>query len=144
MVLTILASVWQRFVVADRSMEPALVDGDRLLARRSRRPFIRGELVVIPHPRRADLWLVKRVIGLPGETITVDFGQVLVDGTSGLDRWGNGSTFPEGKWQIGKDQLFVLSDNRTATVDDSRMFGPVPVNRVFRPIWHRIETLRKG
>ncbi|CAN5733314.1 hypothetical protein BH18ACT6_BH18ACT6_07930 [soil metagenome] len=125
-------------------MEPALVDGDRLFARQSRRAFTRGEVLVIPHPHQDDFWLVKRVIGLPGEAITIDFGIVLIDGVSEVDCWGRGSTFPEGKWQIGKDQLFVLSDNRTATVDDSRMFGPVPVNRVFRPIWHRMETLRRG
>lgn len=113
-------------------MEPVLVAGDRLIARRSRRRFTRGEIVVIPHPRR-DLWLVKRVVGLPGETVTIDFGYVLIDGNSGLDHWDKGTTFPEGTWIVGATEIFVLSDNRAATVDDSRSFGSVPIDRALRP-----------
>lgn len=136
--MTILASVWQRFVVADRSMEPALVAGDRLLGHRSRRPLTRGEVVVIPHPLREDFWLVKRVIGLPGERVTVDSGQVLVDGVSNADSWGTGSTMPEGDWTPGDNEIFVLSDNRLSTRDDSRSFGPISAKTAFRVLRLRL------
>jgi type IV secretory pathway protease TraF len=76
--------------------------------------------------------LVKRVLGLPGEEVRIDFGEVLINEVAGLDRWGVGSTFPEGGWSVGQDEVFVLSDRRTATVDDSRTFGPVAVKRVLR------------
>jgi signal peptidase I len=126
--------VWQRFVVADRSMEPTLRDGERLFGRRSRRPFTRGEIVVIPHPRRQDFWLVKRILGLPGEKITIDFGTVLINGSEGQDLWAQGDTFPEGVWSCGPNEIFVLSDNRRATVDDSRNFGPVSGQMAFRRV----------
>ena len=106
--------------------------GDRLLGHRSLRPFTRGEVVAIPHPRREDFWLVKRVIGLPGEVVTVDFGQVLIDGMPATDPWGRGSTMPEGVWRLDDGDLFVLSDNRLATQDDSRSFGPIPAGTAFR------------
>ncbi|HJR86291.1 MAG TPA: signal peptidase I [Acidimicrobiia bacterium] len=115
-----------RFVVADRSMEPALVDGDRLRCTRLRGIPPRGAIAVFVHPLIPDFWLVKRVVGLPGERIDLDFGELLVDGRPGLDLWGHGATFPEGHWLVGPDAAFVLSDNRSLTVDDSRRFGPVP------------------
>lgn len=112
-------------------MEPVLRDGDRLLARRTRRPLTRGDVLVIPHPRRADFWLVKRALGLPGEAISIDFGEVLIDDRAGLDAWGQGSTFPEGTWTVGPGEAFVLSDNRAATVDDSRTFGPIATRSTY-------------
>jgi type IV secretory pathway protease TraF len=69
--------------------------------------------------------LVKRVVGLPGEKVAIDFGEVIIDGRDGVDLWGTGTTFPEGEWHLGPKEWFLLSDNRSATVDDSRGFGPV-------------------
>jgi len=99
--------------------------------------------------------MVKRVIGLPGEEIVIDFGEVLIDGQRGLDRWAGGhgalpgtfhgtfpgtGTFPEGRWQIGSAETFVLSDNRPATVDDGRSFGPIPTAGMFVLMWPRPTT----
>ena len=109
-------------------MEPALVDGDRLWCTRIRGLPRRGTIVVFIHPLIPDFWLVKRVVGLPGEQIDLDFGQVLINGHSGLDTWGDGETFPEGQWLVRPEAVFVLSDNRSATIDDSRRFGPVSLN----------------
>lgn len=108
-------------------MEPALVDGDRLRCTRLHGIPPRGAIAVFVHPLIPDFWLVKRVVGLPGERIDLDFGELLVDGRPGLDRWGHGATFPEGRWLVGPDAAFVLSDNRSLTIDDSRRFGPVPI-----------------
>lgn len=88
----------RRFVVADRSMEPTLTDGQGLLAVRSRRARV-GQLRCLPHPARRDFWLVKRV------------DAVHDDGT-----------------------MSVLSDNREATLSDSRRFGPVPIEGTYRVV----------
>jgi signal peptidase I len=91
-------------------------------------------MVVFTHPA-SELTLVKRVVGLPGETVTLDFGDVLIDGNAGLDVWGTGSTFPEGKWVMGEEHVFVLSDNRSATRDDSRSFGAIPLTGMLEVFW---------
>ena len=109
-------------------MEPALIDGDRLQARRPRGTPRRGAIAVFVHPLIPDFWLVKRVIGLPGERVTIEFGEALIDGQPDIDQWGVGSTFPEGEWQSGPDQVFVLADNRSATIDDGRRFGPLAID----------------
>ncbi len=91
------------------------------------------------------MWLVKRIIGLPGEEVIVDFGEVLIDGRSGVDRWGAGhDTFPEGRWKVGTGEVFVLSDNRPATVDDGRSFGPVQVSGMLSLIWPRSKPKTTG
>lgn len=140
---TILALVIRRFRVEDRSMEPSLNPGQGILCRRlSTRPA-RGSIVVFPHPRRPEMWLVKRIVGLPGEEVVVDFGEVLVDERSGVDLWGAGQeTFPEGRWTVGPGEVLVLSDNRPATTDDGRTFGPVPMSGMMKVIWPRIRSRR--
>jgi signal peptidase I len=133
----------RRFLVAGDSMLPALRPGDVVLCRVAGGRIHRGELVVFPHPRRPGMTLVKRVIGLPGESITIDFGEVTIDGRRGLDRWGTGFTLPEGGWEPGAGEAFVLSDNRPATRDDSRHFGPVPI-RDLRRVWWRVRIGDRG
>jgi type IV secretory pathway protease TraF len=85
------------------------------------------------------MWLVKRIVGLPGEQVVVDFGEVVVDGRPGVDVWGAGQqTFPEGQWRVGPGEVLVMSDNRPATADDGRTFGPVPISGMMKVIWPRM------
>ena len=121
-------------------MEPFLTPGRRIVCWALPANPSRGSVVVFPHPRHPEMWLVKRVIGLPGEQVVIDFGEVLIDGRPGLDRWGsNIDTFPEGRWQLGGDEALLLSDNRRATADDGRTFGPVPISVMLRMVWPRVK-----
>jgi signal peptidase I len=113
----------RRFEVAEGSMAPALLPGDWLVTTGLRRPR-RGDVVVFPHPHHRSFWLVKRVVGLPGERVEVAEGLVRVDGTAVPH---DVATPGGGAWTLDGDQVFVLSDARTATLADSRTFGPVPV-----------------
>jgi signal peptidase I len=115
-------------------MEPALKSGATIICRKAPRSIRRGTLVVLTHPS-SGLTLVKRVVGLPGESITIDLGDVVIDGKPGLDLWGTAPTFPEGLWNLGNDEVFVLSDNRSATTDDSRRFGGVPTRNLLSVFW---------
>lgn len=111
-------------------MVPALTDGQPIWG--VRLPPRRGSIVVFPHPRKDNFWLTKRVIALGGQTVTIDFGDVLVDGKPEAGNFGRGNTFPEGSWRVPEGEVFVLSDNRLATKDDSRNFGPVPIRGMYR------------
>ncbi len=86
----------------------------------------RGALVTFIHPNEPGRILVKRVIGLPGEEISIVRGQVYVNGAK-LDEpyvaVSDTRAFTAGR--IPPDTVYVLGDNRTNSLD-SRYFGPVP------------------
>lgn len=100
-------------------------------------PPARGEVIVFKYDRaNPETPLVKRVIGLPGETVEMRNGAVFIDGkkldepylTNGPDNWTMARTVvPEG-------QYFVLGDNRRVS-NDSRYFGPVPFETVIGKVW---------
>jgi signal peptidase I len=153
--------LFQAFYIPSPSMTPTLEVGDRVLVNKLSYDFHdvnRGDIIVFDAPPRARAGgiedLVKRTIGLPGDTITGDdAGGVLVNGRRLKEPYlpkGTLSSFtdvPPGcgapkNGQPGcvvpKDHLFMMGDNRENS-KDSRVFGPVPestlVGRVFVRIW---------
>ena len=108
-------------------MAPSLVPGDFVLTDRSSRPAYRGDIVVFEHPGYPSFYLVKRVIGLPGERVTIKSGRVLVDGTPLDEPWTTDETEPDGDWELDPGEAFVLGDRRPRSADDSRQLGPLPV-----------------
>lgn len=118
-------------------MEPALSEGTGMVGIRLPRPPRRGAIVVVEHPRRADFWMVKRVVGLPGERVEIAAGEVLIDGSAAVDIWGTGATHPSGHWTLADDEVFLLSDNRSATRADGRTFGPVTWRPMYRVLFSR-------
>lgn len=118
-----------RYVVDGASMQPNFHTSERVIVDRISMLFsgpARGDVVVLDSPR-ADELLIKRVIGLPNETITIRSGRVYVDGHL-LDEpyVDNYCTYVscDGTWELGPDEYFVLGDNRSHSLD-SHSFGPV-------------------
>lgn len=109
-------------------MRPALEPGDWLLARRIRGTPARGAIVVVTV--QPGVFLVKRVIGLPGERIVVEDGQVHVDGTTLAEPWVGGRTAPDSVVDVPADAVWVLGDNRALSSSDSRTIGPIPLSDV--------------
>jgi signal peptidase I len=107
-------------------MSPALLPGDFVVTDRSNRPPVRGDIVVFEHPQRRSFYLVKRIVGLPGEHITIDGGRVLINDTPLEETWTIDETGPDGSWELGSDETFVLGDARWMSSGDSREIGPVP------------------
>ena len=147
----VLQTAFQTFRVEQRSMEPTLREGQYLvvdkvayldpsaiLARSASaaEPGTtsaglfgspqRGDVVVFSHPTSPGQHLIKRVIGLPGETVEVRDHQVLVDGAR-LDEpyVAAAPTYQLAPLVVPPDQLFVLGDNRNNSYD-SHIFGPIP------------------
>ncbi len=129
-VLAIRAFVVEAYVIQGKSMEPSFHDSERLLISKFAPRFEdlkRGDIVIFHHPYEPGKRLIKRVIGLPGETIRLDDGRVFVNGDR-LDE-----PYLEGRFQDGynmrsveldAEHYFLLGDNR-GTSNDSRNMGPI-------------------
>ena len=131
----------RRYEIAENSMYPTLSPGDWTLAKRTG-SLRRGAIVVFPHPLSAQLELVKRLVGLPGETVSIAGGQVHVGGEVLAEPWADGPTRPDGEWSLGSDAVFVLADGRSISSTDSRTLGPIPVSAVQWRIVGRYRPLR--
>lgn len=117
--------------VKGASMFPTLASGDRFLLNRfaylTREPH-RGELVVLKDPETGEL-IVKRIIGLPFETVVMQNDAAYVDGRRMIEPYASVSVrhdiSPMGKATVvPRDHYFVLGDNRSRSLD-SRVFGPI-------------------
>ena len=105
-------------------MTPAILPGDFLVADRAweRRGLARGDIVVFGSDGRH---MIKRVVGLPGETVGIEGGVVMIGGRPASDMWWPAATRPDGKWDVPPDSWFVLGDNRADSSADSRTLGPI-------------------
>lgn len=117
------------FTVEGHSMEPTLHDGERLLVYKLGYRFgepERGDIIVFRYPLDPSRDFIKRVIGLPGDTIEIRNGEVYINGERVEEPYrANNSFGNHGPVTVGEGQVYVLGDNR-GNSHDSRVFGPVP------------------
>jgi signal peptidase I len=144
--LLIKTFLFQAFYIPSESMVPTLETNDRVLVNKlsyKLHDVNRGDIVVFETPESETGGaqdLVKRVIGLPGETVSCRNGGILIDGRP-LDEpylEDTVDTSCDQEYRIPADTVFVMGDNRTQS-KDSRSFGPIDqdsiVGRVFIRIW---------
>ena len=125
-----LRGVARRFAIREASMDPVLVDGDWVIARRRTGALERGDIVIFEDPAGSGMYLVKRVIGLPGEHIGIQGGRVTINGALLADRWASGTTTPDGEWPVTPGHIWLLGDNRAHSVSDGRVLGPTPIDDI--------------
>jgi signal peptidase I len=144
-VLPIRIFLFQPFIVKGQSMEPAFENGDYLivdeLTYRFKNPQ-RGEIIVFKLPQGQRL--IKRIIGLPGETVEIKEGQIKIINSKGeflLDEkkyLQQEGSFGDLRISLNEDEYFVLGDNRAHSLD-SRIFGPIKkeqiIGRVIIRLW---------
>jgi len=126
--------------VYGQSMEPNLHAGQRLIVEKISyrlHPPRRGDIVVLRMSEEGGNFLIKRVIGLPGESVEIRDQQVFVNGyplTEPYVQPSPAGSIPVCLVPVG--HIFVLGDNRGFS-NDSRSFGPVPVSNVIGRAWIR-------
>jgi signal peptidase I len=140
--------IFQPFFVKGQSMEPNFENGDYLIvdeiSYRFREP-LRGEVVVFKYPQNPSQRYIKRIIGLPGETVVIEDGKVVIfneNGTQILNETGYLPPFTltpgDIRVTLTGDEYFVLGDNRISS-SDSRRWGPLPrediIGRVLFRAW---------
>jgi signal peptidase I len=137
----------QAFYIPSSSMEPTLRIGDRVLVNKVSyhvHDVNRGDIVVFERPPNASVSeihdLIKRVIGLPEETIVAHDGKVFIDGVALDEPYlpPNTHTPDFAEVTIPPGHVFVLGDNRTNS-SASNVFGPIDedliVGRAFMRVW---------
>ncbi|MFW6126170.1 MAG: signal peptidase I [Chloroflexota bacterium] len=120
------------------SMEPSFHDGQRVLVVKAAYWFgepQRGDVVIFPSNSNPNENLIKRVIGLPGETIEIEDNHVYIDGDPLQEPYI--ADLPDSTYhstEIPQGQYFVMGDNRNHS-NDSRSWGPVPGGQIAGKAW---------
>jgi len=129
--MVIIVFLYQPVKVEGTSMSPLLTDQERIFINKfvyRFEPIQRGDVVVFWYPLDKSKSFIKRVVALPGDTVEIRLGQVLVNGKV-LDEPYVPGQFADrtslGPARIPEDHFFVLGDHRNSS-NDSRVFGPVP------------------
>ena len=121
-----------RIRVDGYSMEPTLHTGEFVIVNKIAYTIDeadRGDIIVFHYPRNPEQEYIKRVIGLPGDEIRVQNGQVWVNGEALTEKYINAAPAYQGSWTVPTDSLFVLGDNRNNS-SDSHNWGEVPMELV--------------
>lgn len=132
-VAPIRAFIAQPFVVSGSSMVPTFDDGDYLIVDQLSYELDspeRLDVVVFKYPKHPQTFFIKRIIGLPGETITIDNGQIEIANESNPEGfileepYVDEFSFESLSITLSEDEYFVLGDNRQKS-SDSRVWGPL-------------------
>ena len=128
-----------RYVVDGQSMEPNLHTGPFLIVSRLAYKFgtpQRGDIIVFDFPGNPADDYVKRIIGLPGDTVTIQEGQIFVNDNRLEEPYlPDERMMPfQGRWVVPQDSYFVLGDNR-AHSSDSRSWGMLPQDAIIGKAW---------
>ena len=124
--------VFQPFVVQGASMHPTFETSDYLiideLSYHFREPR-RGEVVVFKYPKDESKFFIKRIVGLPGETLEIENGQVYTTNDSEIrtliaEDYASKDSSGYLRTTLANNEYFVMGDNRGAS-SDSRSWGPV-------------------
>ena len=123
----IITFVGQRTRVSGQSMETTLHDGDNLIvdkiSYRFRDPE-RYDIIVFPYRFENNVFYIKRIIGLPGDTVQIKEGKVFIDGEELGENFGNELMTDPGiaadPIELGEDEYFVLGDNRNHSADSRK------------------------
>ena len=127
--------VAQPFIVEGSSMEPDFHNGEYLLIEKLGYHLhepVRGDVIVFKYPNNTEVNYIKRIVGLPGETVRIFENQVFVNGKKlnesylSPDEKTIVSQSPETPYEVAlnSEQYFVMGDNRQHS-SDSREWGPL-------------------
>lgn len=126
--------VAQPFIVSGASMEPTFLNGQYLIVDELTYHFDqpkRGDVIIFRYPKDTSEFFIKRIIGLPGETVMIENGTLKVKKTDGtilvldepyVKNQGNG---PDASYAVPAGDYFAMGDNRPES-SDSRSWGFLP------------------
>ena len=143
--------VGQRTYVSGSSMENTLSDGDNLIVDKITYRFSdpkRYDIIVFPYQYEENTYFIKRIIGLPGETVQIVDGTIYINGEVLDESYGRevmkNSGMAADPITLGEDEYFVLGDNRNDSTDSrDPSVGKIKRNQIIGRAWVRIWPLSK-
>ncbi len=148
-VLPIRLYIAQPFVVSGSSMDSTFENGQYLIVDEISYRFEepkRGEVIIFRYPNDTTKFFIKRIIGLPGETVSIDGSVITIINTENPDgfvlneEYLSHKTNSRIRMQLQDDEYFVMGDNREAS-SDSRIWGPLPKNLIIGRAFLRLLPL---
>jgi signal peptidase I len=129
-------------------MLPLLEDGERIIVNKfvyRIRPIERGDVVVFWYPKDPSVSFIKRVVGLPGDTVELRAGALYVNGVEVREaylrrQFKDSDSYPP--VQVSKGYYYVLGDHRNSS-NDSRNWGEVPEKYIYGRAFFRFWPLAK-
>ena len=149
--LGIITFIGQRTKVSGHSMETTLSDGDNLIVDKLTYRFSdpkRFDIIVFPYKYEENTYFIKRIIGLPGETIQVTDGKIYINGQVLNESYGRevlkSGGIAETPITLGEDEYFVMGDNRNDSMDSrDPSVGVLHKSELVGRAWVRIWPLSK-
>ncbi len=150
----VITFIGQRTEVDGSSMEPMLSNGDNLIvdkiSYRFRDPQ-RYDIIVFPFKYQENTFYIKRIIGLPGETVQIDEqGTIYINGEVLTENYGREIIRAEtvgiaaNPIVLGEDEYFVMGDNRNCSMDSrTEIVGNIKRKDIIGRAWIRIWPLNK-
>lgn len=133
----------QPFIVDGASMDPTFEDSEYLIVDELSYYFKtpeRGSVLIFKYPKDQSKYFIKRVIGLPGEIVSLEDGKIIITNSehpNGLlleEPYVRYTKKETASYVLGQGEYFVMGDNRMQSAD-SRVWGPVPEDHIIgRPI----------
>ena len=144
----LVSQIFNTVRVNGRSMEPALAAGDRVLMSRIKPSLIapdRYDIIVFTPDGDDTRRMIRRIVGLPGETVLISDGMILIDGRPLADAVSGAITIAgvaENEIELGRDEYFVLGDNVNSS-EDSRFahIGNIKEEEIEGTVWFRYAPL---
>ncbi len=134
--VVIIVFLYQPVKVEGTSMAPLISDQERIFINKivyRFEPISRGDVVVFWYPLDRSKSFIKRVVGLPGETVDIRRGRVYVNGEGLLEPYVPPQYFDAtnfGPVRVPDGEYFVMGDHRDSS-NDSRVFGTVPATYIY-------------
>lgn len=150
-VLPIRLFIAQPYIVSGASMEPTFETGQYVLVDELSYHFStprRGQIIIFKYPKDTSVSFIKRIIGLPGETVILSGTSVTIKNSAHPDGFTLDEPYVAAENQsqnymtvtLGPDQYWVMGDNRRES-SDSRAWGPVPANDIIGTPFVRLYPL---
>ena len=122
------------------SMDQTLEDGQILLLYKLSN-IDYGDIIVLDEEKEGEI-IIKRIIGMPGDTVSIKDNTVYVNGEELEEDYAYGETSDYEEITLGDDEYFILGDNRPIS-KDSRYFGPVKEDEIIGKVIFRLWPFNK-